>query len=127
QGLQSLVPYARVVRYGADEIVQHAGVVPKGMAFIIAGSVRLTATAEDGSVIPIGTLNQGAFLGVTALTRQPNPAGAVAVEEMTALEIDREHLERVVMNKPMLLQELGRLIDERQSKARRVGHRERVG
>lgn len=124
---QSLVPYARVVRYGADEIVQHAGVVPKGMAFIIAGSVRLTATAEDGSVVPIGTLNQGAFLGLTALTRQPNPAGAVALEEMTALEIDREHLEHVVMNKPMLLQELGRLIDERQSKAQRVTGRERVG
>ncbi|EUA01971.1 putative cyclic nucleotide-binding protein [Mycobacterium kansasii 824] len=46
---------------------------------------------------------------------------------MTALEIDREHLEHVVMNKPMLLQELGRLIDERQSKAQRVTGRERVG
>lgn len=70
---QSLVPYARVVRYGTDEIVQHAGVVPKAMTFIIAGSVRLTAKTEDGSVVPISTLSEGAFLGVTALTRQPNP------------------------------------------------------
>ncbi len=124
---QSLVPYARVVRYGTDEIVQHAGTVPKGMTFIIAGSVRLTATTEDGSVVPIATLNEGAFLGVTTLTRQANPAGAVALEEVTALEIDREHLEHVVMSKPMLLQELGRLIDERHSKAQRVTRRERVG
>ncbi|KAA1251039.1 mechanosensitive ion channel [Mycobacterium simiae] len=124
---QSLVPYAKVVRYGADEIVQHAGLVPNSMTFILAGSVRLTVTAEDGSVVSIGTLHEGAFVGVTALTRQPNPSGAVALEEVTALEIDREHLEHVVMNKPTLLQELGRLIEERQTKAQRVGHRERVG
>ena len=31
---QSLVPYARMVRYGADEIVQYAGLVPTGMTFL---------------------------------------------------------------------------------------------
>ena len=50
---QSLVPYARVVRYGTDEIVQYEGVVPKGMTFLIAGSVRLTTTSDDGAVVPI--------------------------------------------------------------------------
>ncbi|BBX72874.1 mechanosensitive ion channel [Mycobacterium shinjukuense] len=124
---QALVPYARVVRYGIDEIVQDQGVVPRGMSFIIAGSVRLTATTEDGFAVAISTLGEGAFLGMTALTRQPNPARAVALEEVTVLEIDRDHLEPVVMSKPMLLQELGRLIDERQTKAQRATHRERVG
>ena len=65
--------------------------------------------------------------GITALTRQPNLAGAYALEEVTALEIEREHLEEIVMDKPVLLQDLGRLIEERQSKARRVTRRERVG
>lgn len=124
---QSLAPYGRVLRYGTDEIVQHAGVVPSGMTFIVAGSVRLTATIEDGSVVALATLHKGAMLGVTALTRQPNPTGAVALEEVTVLQIDREHLEQVVMSKPILLQELGRLIDERQAKAQRVIRRERVG
>ncbi|OSC41663.1 mechanosensitive ion channel family protein [Mycobacterium decipiens] len=124
---QSLAPVARMVRYGADEIVQYAGAVPTGVTFVIAGSVRLTATTDDGSVVPIATLKEGAFLGVTALTRQPNPAGAVALEEVTALEIGRAHLEQVVMNKPALLQELGRLIDERQAKALREIKRNRVG
>ena len=44
-----------------------------------------------------------------------------------ALEVDREHLEHVVMNKPLLLQELSRLIDERHSKAYRAVRGERVG
>jgi hypothetical protein len=64
---------------------------------------------------------------VTALTRQPNPGGAYALAEVTALEIDREHLEHLVMGKPMLLQYLGRLIDERQDKVLQATRRERVG
>lgn len=107
--------------------MQYEGVVPKGMTFLIAGSVRLTTTGDDGAVVPVGTLTEGAFLGVTTLTRQANPTGAYALEEVTALEIDREHLEEIVMHKPVLLQELGRLIDERQLKARRATRADRAG
>ena len=124
---QALAPYARVLRYGTDEVMQYEGVVPKGMTFLIAGSVRLTTKGDDGAVVPVGTLTEGAFLGVTTLTRQANPTGAYALEEVTALEIDREHLEEIVMHKPVLLQELGRLIDERQLKAQRATRADRVG
>ncbi|HTX93625.1 MAG TPA: mechanosensitive ion channel family protein [Mycobacterium sp.] len=124
---KSLVAYSKIVRYGADEIVEYAGEVSSGMTFLMAGRVRLTATADDGSVIGVSTLDAGSFLGLTALTRQPNLAGAYALEEVTALRIDREHLEHLVMRKPLLLQDLGRLIDERQSKIRQATRRERVG
>ncbi|MGH3558689.1 MAG: mechanosensitive ion channel domain-containing protein [Mycobacterium sp.] len=123
---QSLAEHARMVRYGAEEVVEYAGQVPTAMTFLIAGSVRLTATAEDGSVIPVSTLDEGSFLGLTALTRQPNLAGAYALDEVTALEIDREHVERLVTGNPVLLQDLGRIIDDRRSKVPRAGHRERV-
>ena len=59
------------------------------------------------------------------MTRQPNPAGAYALDEVTALEIDREHIEEIVTRKPELLQDLGRLIDERHSKARGATRRAR--
>lgn len=124
---QLLAPYARIVRYGTDEIVQYPGEVPTAMTFLVTGKVQLTATDDDGAVLPVATLHEGAFIGITALTRQPNLAGAYALEEVTALEIEHEHLEKIVMDKPMLLQDLGRLIDERQSKARSVTRRERVG
>jgi len=105
--------------------VEYDGQVPEGMAFLVAGRVRLTATAEDGTVVPVSTLSEGSFLGVTALTRQPNPGAAYAMAEVTALEIAREHLEQIVMSKPMLLQDLGRLIDERQDKVLQATRRER--
>jgi small-conductance mechanosensitive channel len=111
-----LVAYARMIRYGADEIVQSAGEVPDGFTFVISGRLQLTATTEDGTVIPIGTLDEGGFVGLSTLTRQPNLAGAYALDEVTALEIDRENLEHLVLHKPLILQDLGRLLDERRSK-----------
>jgi small-conductance mechanosensitive channel len=124
---QSLAAYARVVRFGTDETVQQTGVVPKAMMFLVSGSVRMTSTGEDGALIPIGTLGEGATLGLTALTRQPNLGGAYALEEVTVLEIDRENVERIVSAKPELLQDLGRLIDERRRNASQTTGRDRVG
>ncbi len=124
---QSLLSCARIVRYGTDEIVEYAGQVPAGMTFMVAGRVRLIATIDDGSAVPISTLDEGSFLGLTALTRQPNLASAYALEEVTALVIDRERLEHLVMREPLLLQDFGRVLDERRSKVRRTRRGEGIG
>lgn len=86
------------------------------MTFLLAGGVRLSATAKDGTTVAAGGLDEGSFLGVTALTRQPNLADAQAVDEVTALEIDRDRLVELVTGKPLLLQDLGRAIDERRAR-----------
>ena len=112
---QHLTPHASVVRFGADEIIEHIGDVPSRMTFIVSGRVRVTAPSDDGSIITITTLDAGSFLGQTALTRQPVLADAQALGEVTAVQIGREHIEGVLQAKPLLLQELGRLIEERRS------------
>lgn len=124
---RSLRSCARIIRYGADEIVEDVGEVPTAMTFLVAGRVQLTTTADDGSVVPISTVEEGSFLGLTALTRQPNLASAYALEEVTAVEIDREHVENVVMREPALLQNFGRILEERRSKVRHARRGERVG
>jgi small-conductance mechanosensitive channel len=124
---QSLTPHARMVRYGTDEIVHLTGEVPTAMTFLCTGSVQLTTTAEDGSVLSLSVLEEGSFVGLTALTRQPNFSTAYALEEVTALQIDREHIEDLVMRSPLLLQELGRIIDDRRKESSRARHPERVG
>jgi len=118
---QSLISHARMVRYGADEIVQYAGEVPTAMTFLIKGSIRRTTMNDDGSVVPLSLLEEGSFLGLSSLTRQPSLAGAYALEEVTALEIDREHIEDLVLRTPLLLQELGRIIEDRRSESSSVG------
>jgi small-conductance mechanosensitive channel len=119
---QSLTSHARIVRYGTDEVVHFAGEVAHAMTFLITGCVRLTTTAEDGSVLSLSVLEPGSFLGLTTLTRQPNFTMAYALEEVTALEIDREHIEDLVMRSPLLLQELGRIIEERRKESSRASH-----
>ena len=109
---QALVPHARVVRYGADEPLQQAGQVPAGITFLTHGRVRLTSEDPD---LPGVTLGDGAFLGITSLTRQSSQFDAHALEEVTAVVIYREYIEDLVMAKPLLLQELGRIIDQRRS------------
>jgi small-conductance mechanosensitive channel/CRP-like cAMP-binding protein len=123
---QSLAPHARIVRYGTDEVMQFAGEVPTAMTFLIRGCVRLTTTTDDGSVLSLSVLEPGSFLGLTTLTRQPNMASAYALEEVTALELDREHIEDLVMRSPLLLQELGRIIEDRRKESSRARNPERL-
>ena len=117
---RELLPNARVTRYGAEETIQLPGQVPKRMTFIVNGRVRLIAKAEDGAMVPVRTVEEGDFIGSTALTREPVTSGAYAVDEVTVLQIEREHIEELVLRKPLLLQEIGRTIEERDDDVRRA-------
>jgi small-conductance mechanosensitive channel/CRP-like cAMP-binding protein len=117
---ESLIPHAEVVRFGGDEIIEHIGDVPTRMTFIVAGRVRVTVPDRDGSPVTFTTLDPGSFLGQTALTRQPVIANTQAIGEVTVVQIRREDVAGVLQQKPMLLQEFGRLIDERRSHVMRT-------
>jgi small-conductance mechanosensitive channel len=118
--VESLLPHARLTRYSADELIQSAGEVPKRMNFIVNGRVRLEALAEDGAVIAVRTLEEGDFLGQTALTREPVIASARALNEVTVLQLGRDQIEELVGRRPVLLQEIGRAIDDRRADVRRA-------
>jgi small-conductance mechanosensitive channel len=117
---EELLPNARVTRYGADETIQHPGQVPKRMTFIVNGRVRLLARADDGAMVPVRIVEEGDFIGSTALTREPVTSGAYAVDEVTVLQIERADMEELVLRKPLLLQEIGRTIEERQADVQRA-------
>lgn len=117
---QALVPRAKLTRYGTDEYLQFAGQVPKRMMFLVNGRARLVASGHDGAIIPVRTLEEGDFLGQTTLTREAVTASAYALEEVTVLQIDREYIEELVERKPLLLQDIGRAIEERRQSLRRA-------
>jgi small-conductance mechanosensitive channel len=117
---QELLAHARITRYGTDECLQFPGQVPKRMTFIVDGRVRLVVTGDDGAFIPLRTLEQGDFLGQTALTREPVAAAAYALEEVTVLQVERNYIEELVARKPVLLQDIGRAIEERRASLRRA-------
>ena len=118
--MEAILPHARLTRYGSDEYLQSAGEVPKRMNFIVNGKAKLEVLGEDGAIIGVRTLEQGDFLGQTALTREPVIASARAVTEVTVLQLGRDHIEELVARKPVLLQEIGRAIDDRRADVRRA-------
>lgn len=117
---QALLSHTSLARYGTDEYLQVSGEVPERMTFIVSGRVRLVVTGADGAVIPLSTLEHGDFLGQTTLTREPVTAAAYALEEVTVLRVERDYVEELVARKPLLLQEIGRAIDERRENMRRA-------
>ena len=116
--LESLLPHVIVTRYGMGEAIQKSGDIPSAISFVIKGRVRLVVTGFDGSVIPVATLNEGDFLGQTALTREPITGSAYAIGEVVVLQLDRDTAEHLAFRKPELLQDLSQAIDERRARIR---------
>ncbi|OBB17944.1 hypothetical protein A5761_09060 [Mycolicibacterium setense] len=120
QDQQELLPYARLARYGTDEVIQVAGQVPKKMSFVVAGTVQLAVNGTDDLFVPVLTLENGDFLGQTALTREPVTTTAYALTEVTVAQFDRECVEDLVARKPVLLQDIGRAIEERRASVKQA-------
>jgi small-conductance mechanosensitive channel len=112
---QRLVPYAKMERFGDGELVQRSGEVPSGIKFIVAGEVQLTATAEDGTEMAVGSHERGSFLGQSTLTRQPVIGWSYAVGEVTTVYLGRDQVEAIVRENPLLLEEFGRTIEQRRA------------
>lgn len=108
---------SRIERYGAGELILGSGTVPDAVSFIVAGSVVYTTVAEGGARTELNTLDEGAFIGASTLIRNPVDGSYYAVDEVTLIRIDRDAIEQVVHRNPMLLQEIGRTIDERRAAA----------
>ncbi|GAB3220338.1 mechanosensitive ion channel domain-containing protein [Mycolicibacterium hippocampi] len=115
-----LLPKVRLTRYGAGEILQMQGELPTQMMFVMGGRVQLTVSDETGGELPVRTLHHGDFLGQSALTREAVTASAVALEEVTVLQIDRDDIEELAMRKPLLLKDIGKAIEERRRRVQNV-------
>jgi CRP-like cAMP-binding protein len=116
----AMLPHAVIERFGAGELIQAAGTVPDRMSLVISGTVLLTADDEDGSRTEVSTLERGAYIGQTTLVRHAVTWSSVALDEVTLVRVSREAIERVVQRNPVLLQEFGRSMDERQASVLRA-------
>lgn len=115
-----LAPVATLERYAIGEAIQRAGEVPEGMRFIVSGRIQLTTGTADEPGAVIGILDEGGYLGQSTLTRQPVIGSAHALDEVTVVHVERDYIETVVQRNPVLLQEFGRVIEDRRAHAQRA-------
>ncbi|MBU9765239.1 mechanosensitive ion channel [Mycobacterium sp. TNTM28] len=115
-----LLAHSTLARFGAGEQVQFAGEIPSRMSFIVEGRIQVTVACKDGSILPVRTLAEDDFLGQTTLIREKALADGHAVVETTLLQVERDFLDRLVLRNPLLLQDIGRMIEERRTAAQQA-------
>jgi CRP-like cAMP-binding protein len=118
--VQPLVASVRLEQFGDGETVAHAGRVPDRVSFVVDGRVDLFVAFDGGSQLRFAQLGRGDAVGLTALTREPNVATAVAVGPVTVLQVPGEVIDTLVQNRPRLARDLGAAIDLRRQAAIRA-------
>lgn len=115
--VETMIAASRRLIYGAGEIVQPVGSVPDAIAFIVDGELALTVVAEDGTVVTVGRVETGDYIGITALTRQRVLTGAVALRDTTLISVPRDTMATIVSRNPQLAKLLGETIELRRRAA----------
>ena len=76
---------------------------PSGAAYVmVSGKVRVTTVDEDQQEVVIDEPSPGEFFGFASmLDETPHQTGAVALEESICLEVDRQDIIGLLLQKPM--------------------------
>ena len=109
--------------FSARERIYKMG-APGGQAYVmITGKVRVSTVDEEGQEVIVDEPTVGEFFGFASMLEQtPHRTNALALEETTCLEIDRDDITVLLQRKPHagmdLLTVLGRQIHAAQELAR---------
>jgi CRP/FNR family cyclic AMP-dependent transcriptional regulator len=112
--VKTFAPRERIYKMGA----------PGGQAYVmIRGKVRVSTVDEDGQDVVVDEPSVGEFFGFASMLEQsPHHTNAVALEETSCLEVDRDDIAILLQRKPHagmdLLTVLGRQFHAAQELAR---------
>ena len=104
-----------IERYADGEIVHRVGSVPDAVRYLISGQVVMRGHLPDGSDVPLLHLQEGDYLGQSALSRTPTQATYAAATELRVLVIPLDVLDDLVRSNHRLARELGRQLEQRRN------------
>jgi small-conductance mechanosensitive channel len=108
----ALEPVVKLERYAAGETIIRTGTIPNAVRFVLAGSVELRVPLDD-TLLPVGRVESGDYLGQTALTREPLVTSAHATTEVAVLVVPVDVLDAIVRRSPALARDIGDVIERR--------------
>jgi CRP/FNR family cyclic AMP-dependent transcriptional regulator len=97
---------------------------PGGQAYVlVSGQVRVSTVDEEGQEVVVHEPTQGEFFGLASMLEEtPHQTNAVALEDSTCIEVDRNDITALLVQKPHagmdLLAVLGRQFHAAQELAR---------
>lgn len=114
---ERLIQTIHAETFGKGETIIRGGEPGTSMYIIDEGTVSVRKAEGAGST-EIARLGPGEFFGEMALlTGDPRKATVVALSDVIALEIDKEHLQPILQENPALVQSISRIMFERQTRA----------
>ncbi len=100
--------------YAAGEPVIWQGAPGGSMFVILSGRVEAVAREAAGPPVRLGELAAGDYFGeISLLTGQPRVATVTALEETRLIQVGQEVFREVLAGRPELVEELGRVLEER--------------
>ena len=101
--IQNIARIAYQRYYHENEIIIHEGDAAAGMYIIMEGEVKVTKELEDGTVIYLTTLGDGAFFGdVGLLDNSPRTATVIAIRDSKIIGFFRPELLHLMDADPKL-------------------------
>jgi len=90
--IKTFAPRQRIYKLGS----------PGGQAYVtVSGRVRVSTVDEDGQEVVVDEPASGEFFGFASMLEQtPHHTNAIALEETTCLEIDRNDIAELLTRKP---------------------------
>ena len=96
-----LASQVELKRFAARQRIYKIGDTPGQAYVMISGKVRVTTVDEDQQEVLIDEPGHGEFFGFASMLEQtPHQTNAVAVEETTCLEVDRNDITALLQQKP---------------------------
>ncbi len=117
---QLLGPFATVVRFPRDRIIWHRGDPSSPVLFLCCGAAKIEHLLGDGTTFTMGLIGRHDLVGeVEVVTGNPSPITLTALDQIKALQVEREALRQLMEEDPLVC----RLIME--SLANKVDHARR--
>jgi len=97
--VQQMLPGAKICAYRPRQVVYLPGDRAQGVFFVAQGRVKISKVTRDGKELTLAYRSGSDFFGEPCLLEGgPREEMAEAMEATTAVEVDRETLDRVLSN-----------------------------
>ncbi len=113
---EAVLSSSRLLRFGAGEAVLPTGVLPSEVFVIASGRAAMSIEVDDAQ-LQFAVIDQGEFIGQTALTREVTRTTTTALDVLTVLAVPLETIDALVRARPALATEIGASLELRRTQA----------
>jgi cAMP-dependent protein kinase regulator len=101
QALEEILSSTSVRSYDEGDIIVTEGEPGSSLFLIVSGEVKVFTRGETGEHLPLAELGAGDFFGeVSLITGKPRTATITAKTTVTAIELEKENVDRIAAKHP---------------------------